>query len=1147
MLSHPSLSSHTHADQLLRTSLQSILNGSLKQPSIGILQTLAHFLSTVTQCEWDESYSPALTRLIKKSPETSAPVISVICSSVRVDLSVFVESSFLAPAVKMLKSSQSSTREAALGAISSITQKCSAVSPLLTLLTTLVDALSGKVPGSGLTLEYQKIAVLDAISKCVSVLNRYDLSSSSTIIDQSILSLLICVEKEADDNIKYSMLYFSSLISSRFLEASVASSLVKSSVSSVILDAVASGIGKKKSPTTTSAFILYLARLFESSDDVVQFCSSLLGHATLLSTLGSIVKDAIKKTVFFSLLSCLIFFKGVYLDAVLAFGILSEIHSHLLLPASILDFNRMMTFFGNFASENFLWNSSLRQYLYINQTSSNGLQLLSSLGVISLAKSICGLNRTRRQESSGPKSLSPGEIDALLFCAHFPCRFVFNQVKPWIVEILGTVDNASSDLLSGLISTILDASSDRERKESDVKKNYKSLSTEESAMIPRDQLHFAYVPPSRFRDAISLFLTETTNPCVIAQVILLAAHPYLSPSYSRSLTNLKFFLGHLNVSIEIVNEKITSDETLGNYLSQLLSSHSTASEHCFLGVLLLLFYTTGSQDFAVSQLSSMISSCLKTDELSTFTEEDISVFLDPTLLITKVSKALTVDDIKITNADRKKSSARGSRRGQFGADFIEDEAWAEQVKREKAKKLQEAKVENSPEIEEAKAKTADIISKVNSANISSMKAIRCLNLLAQSCIGNIGHPHHTLLARTCHVIIPQLMLLIPYPLLKDEVNRCLDRVVFSLVDDEMKRFAQLISNSLRVMGSLVNQSKVKLLGEDRIFSEILEFSGPIVKTVTELHVLASRPNYLISSKSFHVLFPLFRGLFTLKGLIPGCEYAFLVLDKFWSDVEADKASRPLLRYFIETCLVVLSRFRVSPPADRVLIRIISATTLTPMEWSPLLGPNGLLNAESSIRKTCLLGILESLNRGLSPGIGRNPLMVSRMWVLCHDSEEEVKQLAVKVWQESQMSLSEAFLTSLCPLLHFQESHVALSAARAIAGGILTYSHLDRDCMETLVQIFLESLPETDHTPSQSASLMKASLPIRLPVKKVEDTKVSVRVAIAAAFEAMGSLKAFDKEATSSEERLKCHVFSTFSFLTLCRFACFSPGTRGDRQ
>jgi hypothetical protein len=810
------------------------------------------------------------------------------------------------------------------------------------------------------------------------------------------------------------------------------------------------------------------------------------------------------------------------LDAILSFGILSEINCHILLPASIFDLNKMAGFLGRFNSENFLWNSSVRQSLYLNQTSNNGLHLLSSFSVVALAKSLGVLCRMRRQDAAGPQSLSRGEIDLLLFCTHFPGRLVLDQIKPWVVEIVETVENASFDLLFELMRTLSDASSDRERKESEVKKNFKSLPTEESTINSRDQLHFAYVPPSRLRDAVSLFLTQSSPARNVVQVLLLAAHPYLSPSYSRSSTNMKLFFNRMNLSLDNVREILSSDGTLGDFLSQLFSSDSSASRHCVLGVLLLLFYVVGFQDLAVSELSKIMTACLQTDEISNFSEEEISVFLDPTLLTSRVSKALSVDDIKITNADRKKSSARGTRRGQFGADFIEDDDWAEQVKREKAKKILEAKIENSPEIEEARAKTAQIIAKVDSANVSSLKAIKVINFLADPSVGNIGDPHDTLLSRTCHLIIPQLILLIRYPLLRDEVNRCLDRVVFVLVDDEMKRFAQMIANSLRVTGSVINRSKAKHSSDDRIFSELLEFSGPIVKTIKELHVLASRPNYLISSKSFQVLFPLFRGLFTLKALVPGCEYAFLVLDKFWQDVEADSTSRPLLRYFIETCLVVLSRFRVSPPADRVLVRVISSTTLTPMEWSPILSSVGLLNAESSIRKTCLLGIMESLNRGRSAGIGRNPLVVSRMWVVCHDSDEEVKHLAVQAWEKSQMSLSEAFMTSLCPLLQSQELHVALAAARAIAGGILRYPHLARPCIETLVQIFMESLPEKENAPPPPASLLKASLPIRLPGKKVEDTKVSVRVAIAASFEAIGSLRAFDKEATTTEELLKCY-------------------------
>lgn len=62
-----------------------------------------------------------------------------------------------------------------------------------------------------------------------------------------------------------------------------------------------------------------------------------------------------------------------------------------------------------------------------------------------------------------------------------------------------------------------------------------------------------------------------------------------------------------------------------------------------------------------------------------FSEEEVAVYLDPNYLVNKAIKVVSAGEIKVTNADRKKSSARGTRRGQFGADFTEDEEWAEQV------------------------------------------------------------------------------------------------------------------------------------------------------------------------------------------------------------------------------------------------------------------------------------------------------------------------------------------------------------------------------------------------------------------------------------------------------------------------------------
>lgn len=89
---------------------------------------------------------------------------------------------------------------------------------------------------------------------------------------------------------------------------------------------------------------------------------------------------------------------------------------------------------------------------------------------------------------------------------------------------------------------------------------------------------------------------------------------------------------------------------------------------------------------------------------------------------------------------------------------------------------------------------------------------------------------------------------------------------------------------------------------------------------------------------------------------------------------------------------------------------------------------------------------------------RNPLMVSRVWLLCHDSNTEVQSIATQIWRVTDMVLSEAFMTSLIPLLSHEDSFVSGLAARAIAGGITIHPHLCQEVIDELVRIFMDALP-----------------------------------------------------------------------------------------
>jgi hypothetical protein len=99
------------------------------------------------------------------------------------------------------------------------------------------------------------------------------------------------------------------------------------------------------------------------------------------------------------------------------------------------------------------------------------------------------------------------------------------------------------------------------------------------------------------------------------------------------------------------------------------------------------------------------------------------------------------------------------------------------VKREKAKKLNEAAGENSPEVEEARRKSTEIIARVQAALAGCLYGLDCLGILAQRC--------PRLVARLCHRIVPAVMTLARSSLVNQRAIECLYALVFNLLDEHM--------------------------------------------------------------------------------------------------------------------------------------------------------------------------------------------------------------------------------------------------------------------------------------------------------------------------------------------------------------------------
>ena len=115
-------------------------------------------------------------------------------------------------------------------------------------------------------------------------------------------------------------------------------------------------------------------------------------------------------------------------------------------------------------------------------------------------------------------------------------------------------------------------------------------------------------------------------------------------------------------------------------------------------IALLEFCTRFSNTNAtlMSTLSHVVEynlSILEDANLGALTAKDVLLWRDPTAALSTStgSGGINVDDLKITNADRKKEGPRSSRKGNFGGDFIEDEDWQQEVLKEKASKIKEQK------------------------------------------------------------------------------------------------------------------------------------------------------------------------------------------------------------------------------------------------------------------------------------------------------------------------------------------------------------------------------------------------------------------------------------------------------------------------
>jgi hypothetical protein len=148
--------------------------------------------------------------------------------------------------------------------------------------------------------------------------------------------------------------------------------------------------------------------------------------------------------------------------------------------------------------------------------------------------------------------------------------------------------------------------------------------------------------------------------------------------------------------------RVDAGDSIAAFFADRLLSPSSMLRSAAQRAYILLSSCRGGEDLVARTVIPVVVQTLSGGDLLTISPADASCYLNPHASIAAGIAAAEVpeSEIKLTNADRKKDTARSSRRGQFGSDVLEDDDWAEKLKQEKLKKMNQAKAGGYTSVEE---------------------------------------------------------------------------------------------------------------------------------------------------------------------------------------------------------------------------------------------------------------------------------------------------------------------------------------------------------------------------------------------------------------------------------------------------------------
>jgi hypothetical protein len=240
-------------------------------------------------------------------------------------------------------------------------------------------------------------------------------------------------------------------------------------------------------------------------------------------------------------------------------------------------------------------------------------------------------------------------------------------------------------------------------------------------------------------------LSESQTILLLFIAVITIGHPMVSGNITSSIRWVKAHLNKANIKDDSQICEILATHVFQVSRSSNISSRVAA--HRAVRLLCEVLPTSEFNAFPIlnapsttlhflKQYATQILQSLNHDTIFNLTEEDKKIFYFPDLVIeeamNEIRQKIQSEASEITNADRKKAAPRSSRKGTFGSDVVEDEEWAEKVRKEKAAKMMQAT--ESTELEAIKQRVygkKNALQQIIEAVKYSFEAIKNTSLLSE--------------------------------------------------------------------------------------------------------------------------------------------------------------------------------------------------------------------------------------------------------------------------------------------------------------------------------------------------------------------------------------------------------------------------------